>query len=43
MIISANNKGTMKTVEPGKHLSDGPVPEPHVEKIHFPAKVKEYS
>src|SRR3954466_13327435 len=25
MIISANNKGTMKTVEPGKHLSDEPV------------------
>src|SRR4051812_15429823 len=25
MIISANNKGTMKTMEPGKHLSDEPV------------------
>ena len=25
MIISANNKGIMKTVEPGKHLSDEPV------------------
>src|SRR3954468_10058687 len=25
MIISANNKGTMKTVEPGKHLSDEPM------------------
>src|SRR4051812_20135048 len=25
MIISANSKGTMKTMEPGKHLSDEPV------------------
>src|SRR3954464_150576 len=33
MIISANNKGTMKTVEPGKHLSDEPVSHPKIFQI----------